>query len=1158
MLLDTGASVSITDLALPITNRTNTFEGLGGCVTFHLSEPIPLTFPPLTKVFWVQIWVGPSNLGSILGMDLMSMLECSILLPNQVMEGSQFSTPIPIMSGSHKGIAALTETNTVLKLLMSLFPNLWSTDKLAVGHIPIEPVRVSGPMHNPVRQYPLKRTAEKGAKEIVDQLEVQGVIKKCVSPTNSPMWPVPKPDGSWRLTIDYTALNKVTTPRHAIVANPTTLLSQLNPSFTIFSALDVSNGFFSVPIDQRDQVRFAFTCDGQQYTFTRLPQGYLDSPTIFHQALAQVLRPVQSGLSSSSIILQYCDDILLASNSPEEHLCVLTQLCEALQENGLLLNAKKAQCAVSEVTYMGQRVGRSGRRIIPERVKAVLALPRPTTITGVREVMGMFNYIRVHIPDFADISRPLVHLMKGGLPGSAKIEWSTEADEAFMLLKQAMASSPVLAHPDPDQPFHLWAYPSNTQYSSILCQLSARHQKPYRPIGYFSCKTPPALQGQPTCIQTLDCFDWALKASEPYTGFGTVVLHTQHRFVKLLGESTIQTISPQRRGRWETSLFDPRVSITTDDALLFKNALTPTDGEQHDCDHEMIDNAEIFVGTEPIPDGRAVFVDGSSFMRDGERLTGWAAVGDGKVLRAGKLYKGGAQVAELVAVTNALQLALHSNVPVNIFTDSAYAYHSTHTWGPVWKSRNFTTAAGAPIAHKAEIITLSETLTHLTPSKCSVIKITGHSEQTKDALAQGNDLADKAAKKAAEQTGHSRGVMGDKSTQHIAAFSCTELISLQDLQKAYPTTNDYFDKMMTTECAFSKTGLWIMDEKVVMPTPLVPILLRDYHQLAHTGVSTTCSLVKVHWYVFDLVTEMEQVVKTCIHCAKTAPYTHKNKIIMGHDERPTRPFTHLQIDFVGPLPKSEGYEYLLVCIDRFSRWVEGFPCRRATADAVAKALYTHILPRWGFPLQIDSDQGSHFTGRVLKTILKNMGIHQKLHIPYRPQSSGYVESHNRVLKSGLKARLEQHGGKWTAHLPVVLLMQHNTPNRTTGLSPAELLFGRNLILPNDPILTDEVGLDSHRVALEAYCQTLSKVLRDKQLLARIRQDKKDHTEVATGRRMYQEGQKVMLKKFGTQAPLQSAWKGPYVLIMLTETSCFLSLGNGRHRWAHLSQIKPFA
>lgn len=283
------------------------------------------------------------------------------------------------------------------------------------------------------------------------------MICKCVSPTNSPMWPVPKPDGSWRLTMDCTALNKVTTARHAIVANPTTLLSQLTPDLAVFSALDVSNGFYSVPIDKRDQLRFAFTCDGQQFTFLRLPQGYVDSPTIFHQALAHVLTPVLAALPSSSVILQYCDDILLGSTSPEEHMFVLTQLCEVLQENGLLLNAKKAQCAVPDVIYMGQKIGHSGRQIIPERVQAILALPRPTSITGVREVMGMFNYIRLHIPDFSDISRPLVNLMKGGLPGNAKIEWTAEDDESFVLLKQATASSPALAHPDPSQPFHLWA-----------------------------------------------------------------------------------------------------------------------------------------------------------------------------------------------------------------------------------------------------------------------------------------------------------------------------------------------------------------------------------------------------------------------------------------------------------------------------------------------------------------------------------------------------------------------------------------------------------------------------------------------------------------------------------------------------------------------------
>ena len=91
-------------------------------------------------------------------------------------------------------------------------------------------------------------------------------------------------------------------------------------------------------------------------------------------------------------------------------------------------------------------------------------------------------------------------------------------------------------------------------------------------------------------------------------------------------------------------------------------------------------------------------------------------------------------------------------------------------------------------------------------------------------------------------------------------------------------------------------------------------------------------------------------------------------------------------------------------------------------------------------------------------------------------------------------------------------MKHNIPNRKTGLSPAKLLSGRNLTLPNDPILTVEVSMNSHRVAIEAYCQTLSKLLRDKQLLERIRQDQ---WKSAQG-----EG---MLKRFGIHEPLESGW-----------------------------------
>ena len=95
-------------------------------------------------------------------------------------------------------------------------------------------------------------------------------------------------------------------------------------------------------------------------------------------------------------------------------------------------------------------------------------------------------------------------------------------------------------------------------------------------------------------------------------------------------------------------------------------------------------------------------------------------------------------------------------------------------------------------------------------------------------MAKGNDLADRATKAGADQKGEGESDKGSKSkqsTQQIAAFSCSELIRLQDLQKAFLTTNEHLNKMMTAECTFSKRDLWMKEGKVGMPAPLVPILL---------------------------------------------------------------------------------------------------------------------------------------------------------------------------------------------------------------------------------------------------------------------------------------------------------------------------------------------
>ncbi len=94
-------------------------------------------------------------------------------------------------------------------------------------------------------------------------------------------------------------------------------------------------------------------------------------------------------------------------------------------------------------------------------------------------------------------------------------------------------------------------------------------------------------------------------------------------------------------------------------------------------------------------------------------------------------------------------------------------------------------------------------------------------------------------------------------------------------------------------------------------------------------------------------------------------------------EPPKGPWELLQLDFIDPLPSAKGgYRYCLVIIDKFSKWVEAIPTRNNSADTVARVVANQILPFWGAPIQIESDQGTHFTGQVMKQICQMLNINK--------------------------------------------------------------------------------------------------------------------------------------------------------------------------------------
>ncbi|KAF4797749.1 hypothetical protein TURU_070608 [Turdus rufiventris] len=109
---------------------------------------------------------------------------------------------------------------------------------------------------------------------MIHELESQGVVSKTYSPFNSPIWPVRKSDGEWRLTVDYRALNEVTPPLNAAVLNMLELRYKLeSKAARWYAATDIANACFSIPLAAEYRPQFAFTWRGVQYTWNQLPQG---------------------------------------------------------------------------------------------------------------------------------------------------------------------------------------------------------------------------------------------------------------------------------------------------------------------------------------------------------------------------------------------------------------------------------------------------------------------------------------------------------------------------------------------------------------------------------------------------------------------------------------------------------------------------------------------------------------------------------------------------------------------------------------------------------------------------------------------------------------------------------------------------------------------
>ena len=154
---------------------------------------------------------------------------------------------------------------------------------------------------------------------------------------------------------------------------------------------------------------------------------------------------------------------------------------------------------------------------------------------------------------------------------------------------------------------------------------------------------------------------------------------------------------------------------------------------------------------------------------------------------------------------------------------------------------------------------------------------------------------------------------------------------------------------------------------------------------------------------------------------------------------------------IGPLPIAPGgYTYILVAVDKFTKWIEVKPIVKISSDRAVDFI-SDILHRFGFSNTIITDLGSNFTSQSFWDYCENSCIDVKYVSVTHPRANSQVERINGLIIDGLKKRIfdetSKKGGKWLTKLPLVVWRLRTQPSKATGQTPSFLVYGSEAILP---------------------------------------------------------------------------------------------------------------
>lgn len=946
-----------------------------------------------------------------------------------------------------------------------------------------------------IKQYRIPESQKSELQRQLNEMEDQNIIEKSTSTGwNSPIILVPKCDEQgnktkFRLVVDFRKLNEATVPLQFPIPSIDSIIDRLSNS-KIFSTLDLHGAFYQIKLEETSRPLTTFENNNFTYRFKSMPQGLHTSPATMQNAVNLMFKDLlNNGVNV------YFDDVLIYTNTADAHLSLLEKVFILLRKHRFKLKIEKCKFLRTQVNYLGYIINQDGCLPNPNKIECIIKYPTPKNVTETQRFLGMANYFRKYVRNYAFLAKPMYNLLRKG----QAFLWDSKCTASFESLKTALTTPPVLIFPNFNEVFIITTDASNVGVAAVLSQGNLPND---RPIQFCSKVLNGAQRNYSTIEKELYAIVYATEMFRHYILGVHFLLYTDHRpLVHLfnlknptsrlyrwrmaLSEFTFKIV--YKRGSQNTvadalSRIEPLVSLESTELIQQPDnkpvlAITRSKAKQLSADRNSQTHDDI-TSTYNIEENNNILTNSQSvdhifFLFDSENCE----------------------------LKRKLEYKLKTNIifPQNFLPCLPHKFNDDLTFFLM-----------PPEKYETERIAKLKLLLNTILDIC-----TRYNYQ---------DIAVNIDMKNPKQYFEFKFIFK-------VIFAPSSII-----------TKFYLNKVME-----------------VFELDQILEILNSYHNSSlagHTSFGKAKNAIRRYFSWPSMDRDIKQFIDNCDICKKSkiTRHTHSPMIITSTAEFP---FQKVYIDFVNvERQHSNTYPCIFTCIDELTKYAIAVRAKNSTALLAAKKFVKHVVLKFNIPESVVSDQGAAFLSETFKEITKLFKIKKITTTPYRPNAN-IVERFHRTLAQHLIACVHINPLSWHEHLDSAVFAYNNSLNSATAFSPHQLLFGFRVQLPSSITRSDSIiyNYDNYKDELQrtlrAYWKTAKENIEYKKI-----QNKKQRDKNANPLNI-NVGDQVYLKKPFKEHKFATPYDGPFTIEeILSPVTVKIKTKNNKIITTHTDKLKP--